>query len=1825
MLALKRKSFRTIATVFIALSATLGSTSHAEAALLGPSSNYIVQITPAARAAIETAVKNAGGKIDTRYQYAFDGFVVKLPDMFLPLLKKIPNILTIEKDQPVTGLAIQQNQTPTPAWGIDRIDQREVVSTATGYQGSYGYRSAGAGSTIYIGDTGIFAHDDLAGRISTNGFSGIADGNGTVDCNGHGTHVATSAAGTQYGVAKNAKVVPVRILNCAGSGSYATVIAGLDWIMSPLNTNSKSQAVLNLSIGGPASSSLNDAIRRLTNAGITVVAAAGNENSDACTRSPASAPSAITVGATTVADAKAYYSNWGTCVDIHAPGSAITGGWYTGATSTNTISGTSMATPHVTGAAAVFLGLNPTASVAQVAEALAAQSTKGAVTGLDAKTVNNLLYVSPTDGGPAIVAPAAQVATITEITHLQAKATVEINPNNAPTVASLQYATDAEFTSIVKSINVTPTALNGGAVVSLPVVMDGLASNTSYYVRVTASNESGTFTTPTATFKSLAPPVTPPTMVAGNPTSITGWSARLNANVNANNGATTVSFVYGTDPDFITNTQTGLADPQSVSGNTVRAVALDISFLKGSTTYYYKVVGSNSAASVQSEVITFTTPAVVGVVPTAETFRPVGGLNTPTTTVTGRINPNGQTTSVRFVYAADQSLTVGTRVINLPVQYTGIDTVTVTADMTGLTPGFRYYYRFEASNAAGLTKSVALTNTGNPLMPVISNTRGANQTQTSVSLVTTINPGASNTRTYFIYGTDPLLETGTTTVQGTPFALTNAYNNSVQYNLAGLKPNTTIYFRVKLIAYTGPLSEKGGWMTGPIASIQTLMPVRTPQTITFNLPTSRAFVGAPTPLTATATSGLPVTYTTTTPNICQIVTSDSGPVLVATTPIPAIAGAACVVNAYQNGDDTYAPATGIGKTINFLKLTQSISFTTPPNRDLNSLNPLTVYVSSGLPLTITSSTPATCSIIETANGGYAAQAVAGIPADTSKCTIVATQAGNDQYASATTNRTFTWTRTYVSLKATWTTPYSIDGSPLDVVINNIAGVKFDETVTGTTPLTFTSLTPKVCSVGTVQYVGTTASHTRASIKALWNGVCQITVGFAGNTTLSPTSLSAVVAISGITTPQPGADASQIISFYPTSVATFGAQVPMTAQATSKLPVTFTTTTPAICSISQNSAGAYFVTSAPGLSGDTNTCSITASQAGDASWAPTSTIRTIIWKRPTVVLKSTWAAAPTVSGSALNVVINDLAGLRLNETTTGTTPLTFTSSTPKVCVVGTTEYVGSETTHSRASIKALWNGTCMIAVKFEGNTYAVAVMFTTIVAVTGISTPEPGSGATQAIAFSPQSSAAFGTKIALTTKATSNLPVVITTTTPAICSLTQKSDGTYSLTSVVGLVGDTNTCILQASQAGDTRWSPAPIVTRSIRWVRLPQTITFSAPSYRFYGGAPTVLTATASSGLPVTFTTNTPAVCKIESVDSQTVVNYVLPLPSSSYSYCYITASQAGNGSYSPASSSSRGISFSKEHTVVLGTWNGSITTAGSTVDLLVKSSSQPTLNESLAGEVPLVVTSATPTVCKIDSTRYVGSSTSHTQATVKALWNGTCQLNVSFAGNNYWLASTTSVSKSVTGMTTPEPGANARQSIGMSMQTTSEISAVTLIKPTSGSGLPVALRSMTPNVCAVTPTATGYSLTTVAGVVGNGNLCTLEATQPGNDRWAAAAPVIRSITFNKASMSVRLNRLSTVIVGKTSALFVVENRFINASMNNGLNSIGHISTAVSNTPAVCSVTNVAPYVLTTGTHTQFTVTGVANGSCSVTFGYEGSDTRASAYRTQAITVTGVK
>ena len=1827
MFAFQRKTFRSAATVAIALTAILGSSSHAEAALLGPSSNYIVKITPEARAAVESAIKKAGGRIDGQFKYAFDGFVVNLPDMLIPLLKKIPNILTVEKDMPISGLAIQENQTPTPSWGLDRVDQREAVSTASGYQGNYGYRSAGRGTTIYIGDTGIFPHEDLAGRISTSGFSGVADGNGTVDCNGHGTHVATTAAGTKYGIAKNATVVPVRVLFCNGMGMFSTVIAGLDWILSPQNPNPKTQAVLNLSIGGNASSSINDAILRLTNAGITVVAAAGNESTDACTRSPASAPSAITVGATTNLDARAGFSNFGQCVDIFAPGAGITGGWIGSPSATITISGTSMAAPHTAGAAAVYLGLNPKATVAQVADALKADSTKGAVTNIDGNTLNNLLYLSPTDGAPAITNPGVLISTITGITHLQAEASVEINPNNAPTTASFEYATDAEFTQIVKRINLTPTALEGGDITKLPVVMDGLQPSKTYYFRATAANESGTFTTPRGEFKTIAAPVTAPTPTVAAATNVTGWSARLNGSVNANNGATTVSFLFGTDPDFRENTQTMMPTSSTIYGSTPTALALDISFLKSSTVYYYKVVAGNSAASVSSEVSTFTTAAISGVLATAEIIRPTTGLNTPSTTVTGRINPNGQTTSIRLVYGTNSALGSGNKVVNLETKYTGIETVTVSAEMTGLTPGVRYYYRYEAINAAGVAQSIILTNVGNPVMPVVNNTYGSQQTQTSVTLNASVNAGAGNTRMYFIYGSDPKLESGTVTAAATPFAITNALNNTITLPLTGLKPDQFVYFRVKILAYTGPLMDKGGVLLGPIASIQTLAPTKTTQSISFTLPTSRYFGGAPTILSATSSSGLPITYKASPATVCQIVEVDGKAAVTHVLPIASTSSSACQVTASQIGDATYSSATQ-SKTITFMKESTAITFA-------------------------------------------------------------------------------------------WSGPISLTGSTLSIKVASTVQPLLKEFQGGETAVVVSTTTAKTCSISETQFVGTADVHTSLKVKAIWNGTCQLAISFPGHGYWLATSLNMSAAVNGVTTPQPGANAAQVITFATPANREVGVLNPLTVSASSGLPVTLTSTTPEICSIFTQPNGTFAAKSEPGATGSAMTCSITATQSGDDRWAAatsvvrtfswtrksqtitftlpsfryyggaatplvatstsglpvvfstttpavckietletasvlsyatplatastsicsvqasqagnnefapaSSIVRSITWSKETTAIKATWAGAITINGTDLKVSVVSVPLILIGESNAGTAPLTFTSKTPKVCTVEAPAYVGDSTGHSKATVKAIYNGSCQIEVAFAGNSYWLPSKSNISATVSGITTPQPGASAPQTINFSQPVNSPSDKTVALTATATSGLAVTITSLTPAICAVAQDSAGKYSVSAAAGITGDLNTCQLQATQGGDTRWAAALPVTKSFRFTRVAQTITFTPVASRYFGGPLTQLIATSTSGLPVSFRSTTPAVCAVTAGETSSVLSYVTPFTTSSIAYCSIEASQVGNETIAPAYSVTRTIMLRKESTVIKPTFSGAIAVEGTNLDLLVNSANQPTLNEKVEDMAAMTLVSRTPSICKVENVEFVGSTTSHTRAVVKALWNGTCTLTATFAGSKYWLPTSLTFNTTVSKLTSPQPGANVAQTISLSAPTAIGFAQTSILAPKATSGLPVTLTTTTPNVCTVTASGTSYNVKGAAGATGNGNICTLQATQAGNDGWAAAPILTRNLTINKANMTVRLNRWSSALTGKTPALFVAGVAYIDGPSNGGLNSLGDLLTFTTSTPSVCSITGVGPYATTVGTYTQATIAGITNGTCTVTMKFAATDTQNETILARNITISGIK
>ncbi len=336
--------------------------------------------TPSVDNVARAMARSHGMRVERSFTHALKGFVVQADDRALVRLLTDERVAFVEEDGIVT---LSQTTQPNATWGLDRIDQRDRP-----LNGTYTYDTTASNVYTYIVDTGVRpSHNDFGNRV-VSGFTAINDGRGSDDCNGHGTHVAGTVAGATWGVAKAARIVPVRVLNCQGSGTNSGVIAGMDWVAA----NHIKPAVANMSLGGGASTATDNAVTNMRNAGVTVVVAAGNENQNACNVSPARSPNAITVGSTTSSDARSNFSNWGSCVNIFAPGSSITSAWHTSNSATNTISGTSMAAPHVAGVAALFLAGNPTASPAQVESAVLNNGSTGKVSGLNGSP--NLLAYS---------------------------------------------------------------------------------------------------------------------------------------------------------------------------------------------------------------------------------------------------------------------------------------------------------------------------------------------------------------------------------------------------------------------------------------------------------------------------------------------------------------------------------------------------------------------------------------------------------------------------------------------------------------------------------------------------------------------------------------------------------------------------------------------------------------------------------------------------------------------------------------------------------------------------------------------------------------------------------------------------------------------------------------------------------------------------------------------------------------------------------------------------------------------------------------------------------------------------------------------------------------------------------------------------------------------------------------------------------------------------------------------------------------------------------------------------------------------------------------
>ncbi len=452
-----------------------------------------------------------GGKVRYTYHSALRGMAIELPDAAAAALAREPSVATVEQDQVMSIVTTQSGAT----WGIDRIDQHPLP-----LDGSYTYNADGSGVTAYIIDTGIlFSHSEFGGRAVT-GVDEVTPGGDAADCNGHGTHVSGTVGGTTYGVAKNVSLVAVRVLDCGGSGSNSGVIAGVDWVTA----NHRSPAVANMSLGGGLSSALDQAVANSIASGVTYGIAAGNGNflgiaQNACNTSPADVPSAITVSATDNTDTKASWANYGTCVDIFGPGVNITSSWYTGTTATNTISGTSMATPHVVGSAALYLQANPAATPAQVSSALTSNATANVVKSGGSGSPNLLLYTAFINAAPPTAPPVAR------FTSSCSGLTCTFDASSSTALSTATYSWD--FGDATSGAGKTTS--------------HGYAAAGSYAVTLTVADANGSSTSTGAVTVTVPPPT--PAPVASFTYSCSSRTCSFNASATTN--ATSYSWNFG--------------------------------------------------------------------------------------------------------------------------------------------------------------------------------------------------------------------------------------------------------------------------------------------------------------------------------------------------------------------------------------------------------------------------------------------------------------------------------------------------------------------------------------------------------------------------------------------------------------------------------------------------------------------------------------------------------------------------------------------------------------------------------------------------------------------------------------------------------------------------------------------------------------------------------------------------------------------------------------------------------------------------------------------------------------------------------------------------------------------------------------------------------------------------------------------------------------------------------------------------------------------------------------------------------------------------------
>lgn len=486
----------------------------------GPTSTYVVEVKPGESGAAAAAIDALGATPDRQFSHAVDGFSVDLTPTQAAQLEATPEVSAVTADQTFRATS---TESPAP-WGLDRLDQ---VNLPLDNRFTYP-DSAGAGVPVYVVDTGVQPNPGFGSRLAS-GFTDITDGYGTTDCGGngtgHGTHVAGTVASTLYGVAKLATIVPVRVLDCSGAGSTTTVIAGLDWIAA--HHVAGGPGVVNMSLSGPLSTTLNTAVAGLVADGLTVVVAAGNSDANSCSASPASAPAALTIGATDQSDRRATFSDWGPCVDMFAPGVSIVSLSAANPGGTTTMSGTSMAAPHVAGIAALYLGAYPSASPDQVTAALTGVA-EPVVTGVDATTTTELASSNVVPGPGSASQLRITAATPTSLT-IAWDAPVATSGGGPLTYQAAYRQAGASWTSAVSTTATTET-------------LTGLQPSTSYDIEVTASSTFGVSSPSTPVSGTTTAPLSATTMYvtsvyshlfhrAPDPVGLASWTQALDGGV----------------------------------------------------------------------------------------------------------------------------------------------------------------------------------------------------------------------------------------------------------------------------------------------------------------------------------------------------------------------------------------------------------------------------------------------------------------------------------------------------------------------------------------------------------------------------------------------------------------------------------------------------------------------------------------------------------------------------------------------------------------------------------------------------------------------------------------------------------------------------------------------------------------------------------------------------------------------------------------------------------------------------------------------------------------------------------------------------------------------------------------------------------------------------------------------------------------------------------------------------------------------------------------------------------------------------------------------